>query len=64
LGVCCTTALNVSADNEHMRTGLSYTVVQWTQHYRVIDGVWHRDAVARRADGALRLVAFPEGGAR
>jgi hypothetical protein len=47
-----------------MRTGLSYTVVQWTQHYRVIDGVWHRDAVARRADGALRLVAFPEGGAR
>jgi hypothetical protein len=23
--------------------------------------VWHRDAVARRADGQLRLVAFPEG---
>jgi hypothetical protein len=47
-----------------MRTGLQYQIVQWTQHYRVIDGVWHRDAVARRADGQLRLVAFPDGGAR
>jgi hypothetical protein len=43
---------------------MTYHVVQWTQHYRKIGGVWHRDAVARRADGQLRLVAYPDGGPR
>jgi len=36
----------------------TYTVVQWTQHYRMIGGAWYRDAIARRSDGALRLVAM------
>jgi hypothetical protein len=39
------------------------TIVQWTQHYRLIRGVWHRDAIARTPSGALRLVAYPDGGA-
>ena len=33
-------------------------VVQWTTHYRLIDGVWYRDAIARRSDGQLREVSF------
>lgn len=37
-----------------------YTVVSWTTHYRLIDGRWYRDAVARNASGELRLVAFPD----
>jgi hypothetical protein len=36
----------------------TYTVVQWTQHYRQIDGAWYRDAIARRSDGQLRLVSM------
>ena len=39
----------------------TYDVVQWTQHYRRIDGRWYRDAIARRSDGELRLVSYPEG---
>lgn len=39
-----------------------YTVVQWTNHYTIMNGRTYRDAVARRrTDGALRVVAFPEG---
>lgn len=40
----------------------AYELVQWTQHYRKINGVWHRDAIARRG-GELRLVSYPDGGA-
>jgi hypothetical protein len=36
----------------------SYTVLQWTQHYRLIDGAWYRDAIALRSDGAIREVSF------
>jgi hypothetical protein len=39
-------------------SGFTYTVVQWTQHYRQINGAWYRDAIARRSDGALRLVSM------
>jgi hypothetical protein len=44
-----------------MRTGLGYELIQWTQHYRRIDGRWYRDAIARRSDGELRLVSYPDG---
>jgi hypothetical protein len=40
----------------------TYTVVSWTTHYRIIDGRVWRDAVARRSDGELRLVSYPDGG--
>jgi hypothetical protein len=36
----------------------TYTVVNWTTHYRIIDGRVYRDAIARRSDGALRLVSL------
>jgi hypothetical protein len=35
----------------------SYEVIEWTQHYRLIDGAWYRDAIARRSDGCLRSVS-------
>jgi hypothetical protein len=38
----------------------SFEVIEWTQHYRRINGHWYRDAIARRTDGALRVVAFPD----
>lgn len=38
----------------------TYTIVSWTTHYRIIDGRIFRDAIARRADGALRVVAYPD----
>lgn len=38
----------------------TFTLLSPTQHWRLIGGVWHRDWVARRADGALRLVAMPD----
>lgn len=38
-----------------------YVVLTWTNHWRIIDGRTHRDAVARRlADGQLRLIAVPD----
>jgi hypothetical protein len=39
---------------------MTYTVVSWTTHYRIIGGRVYRDAIARRSDGAMRLVAYPE----
>lgn len=38
-----------------------YTVVRPTNHWRIIDGRMYRDHIARRADGTLRVVAFPDG---
>lgn len=36
-----------------------YEILNLTQHWRLIKGVWHRDAIARRlSDGELRLVSF------
>jgi hypothetical protein len=41
-----------------------YTLVQWTQHWSLIDGAWYRDAVAiRHTDGARRLVSVLDGAA-
>lgn len=38
-----------------------YDVINWTQHWRIINGRTYRDAVARRlSDGQLRLIAVPE----
>lgn len=51
--------MNVLADNEHMNRH-PYTVLQWTTHYRLINGRWYRDALARRPDGTVGLVAFPD----
>lgn len=38
----------------------TYTLLSWTTHYRIIGGRTYRDAVARRSDGSLRLVAYPD----
>lgn len=37
------------------------TIVQTTQHWRIIRGRWYRDCIVRLADGQLRLYAIPEG---
>lgn len=37
----------------------SYVVIQWTQHWRKLDGYWHRDAVVREADGSTWIYAMP-----
>lgn len=35
-----------------------FQIVQWTQHWSIIDGAKYRDAVAiRLSDGARRLVS-------
>ena len=35
-----------------------FELVAWTQHWRLVDGTWRRDAIARRlTDGALRIVS-------
>lgn len=38
---------------------MTYTVVSWTNHYRIVDGRVRRDAIARRSDGELRVVSYP-----
>jgi hypothetical protein len=39
-----------------------YRIVNWTQHWTIIDGCVYRDAVAiRLVDGAPRLIAVKEG---
>lgn len=37
-----------------------YTVVQWTQHWCIIDGAFYREAIVRLADGTHRLYAILE----
>jgi hypothetical protein len=37
----------------------AFEIVEWTQHYRLVNGEWYRDAIARRPDGQLRLVSYP-----
>lgn len=34
------------------------TVVQWTQHYVLIDGAWYREAWVEDVAGCLRYVAI------
>jgi hypothetical protein len=34
-----------------------YTLIETTQHWRLIDGAWYRDCIARRHDGTLRCVS-------
>lgn len=46
-----------------MPSRYTYTVIQWTTHYRIIDGLVYRDAIARRSDGQLRQVSYLDGGA-
>jgi hypothetical protein len=51
----------MSATTRRRRSAAPFEIVEWTQHYRLINGRWYRDAVARRtADGALRLVSYPD----
>ena len=39
-------------------TVAGYEIISLSQHWRLIDGAFYRDAVARRlSDGALRLVS-------
>lgn len=38
-----------------------FVLVERTQHFRLIDGRWHRDLVLRRrADGAIVIRPVPE----
>jgi hypothetical protein len=51
------------ADYEDMNTPLEmvhgYRIVQWTQHWRLIDGRWYRDAHAvHPVHGLTYLVSF------
>jgi hypothetical protein len=38
----------------------SYEIISATQHWRIINGRIYRDFIARRSDGQLRVVAYPE----
>ena len=38
----------------------AFEIVEWTQHYRRINGRWFRDAIARTSDGQLRLVSYAD----
>ncbi len=45
-------------DDTTLETVHGFRVVQWTQHWTLIDGAWRREAVAiRLADGTLRRIA-------
>lgn len=39
---------------------MTYVVETYTQHWRLIDGRWYRDAVVRLSDGRRRLFAIPD----
>jgi hypothetical protein len=53
--------MNATATRRRRRSAEPFELIEWTQHYRLINGRWYRDAVARRtADGALRIVAYPD----
>lgn len=48
--------------NTTLETVHGYRIVQWTQHWRRIDGAWYRDAVAISPfDGQRHLVSFHDG---
>jgi hypothetical protein len=38
----------------------AYTFVSWTQHWRILDGIYYRDANVRTADGARAVYALRE----
>lgn len=37
-----------------------FVIVNWTQHWSIIDGAYYRDAVVRLADGSRRIYSFLE----
>jgi hypothetical protein len=43
-----------------MSTRPSYQIIAPTQQWRIIGGRIHRVYRARRSDGAVRLVAYPD----
>jgi hypothetical protein len=53
--------MNATATRRRRSAEPQFELIEWTQHYRLINGRWYRDAVARRtADGELRIVAYPD----
>jgi hypothetical protein len=38
----------------------AFELVEWTQRYQLINGHWYRMAIARRSDGQLRMVGYPD----
>lgn len=36
-----------------------YSIIEWTNHYRIMNGRTYRDVVAVRDDGQRRLVLMP-----
>jgi hypothetical protein len=51
--------MNATATRRRRSAEPTFEVIEWTQHYRRINGRWYRDAIARRStDGALRVVSY------
>lgn len=40
------------------QTAPAYVIVQETQHWRILKGVWYRDCIVRLADGSFHLYAI------
>lgn len=38
-----------------------FTILEFRQAWHIRDGRYFREAVARRADGSLRLILLPDG---
>lgn len=41
------------------RPSVRYEILERTNHYRIVGGIVRRDCIARRSDGALRLISIP-----
>jgi len=47
--------------NTTLETVHGFQIVQWTQHWSLLNGAWYRDAVAiRLTDGERRLISVLE----
>jgi hypothetical protein len=49
----------MSATTRRRQSAPTFEILDRTTHYRYIGGRLYRDCVARRSDGALRLIALP-----
>lgn len=52
--------LAMSTPLRRRKSAPALEIVEWTQHYRLVDGRWYRDAIARTSDGQLRLVSYAD----
>lgn len=49
----------MSATTRRRQSAPTFEILDRTTHFRLINGRWYRECVARRSDGQLRLIALP-----